>query len=108
RDLDLAANDVDAGDHFGDGVLDLDARVDFDEVPVVGVGVDQELDCTGVVVAGRFGEADGGGGDLIAELGLEGDGGGDLDYLLMTALDGAIALVEVADVAVTVAEDLDF
>ena len=31
-DQDLALDQVDAGDHLGDGVLDLDARVDLDEV----------------------------------------------------------------------------
>ncbi len=60
RHLDLAADEVDAGDHFGDGVLHLDARVDLDEVPVAGIGVHQELDGAGVVVAGGAGQGDGG------------------------------------------------
>ena len=44
-------DDVDAGDHFGDGVLDLDARIDLDEVELARVGIDQELDGAGVLVA---------------------------------------------------------
>ena len=67
RDLDLAAHDVDAGDHFGDGVFHLDARVHFDEVPLVGVGVDQELDCAGVVVTGGARQCDGRVGELGAD-----------------------------------------
>lgn len=43
RDLNLAAHQVDSGDHFGDGVLHLDARVDFDEEPLAGAGIDQEF-----------------------------------------------------------------
>src|SRR6185369_13722055 len=37
RNLNLAAHQVDAGHHFGDGVLHLYARVDFDEVPLTRV-----------------------------------------------------------------------
>ena len=39
-DLDLAVNDINAGDHLGDGVFDLDAGIDFNEEPFAGVGVD--------------------------------------------------------------------
>lgn len=53
-DLDLSADDVDAGDHFCDGVLDLDAGIDFDEVPLLAVEVDEELDGAGVFVVGNF------------------------------------------------------
>ena len=31
-DLDLLVDEVDAGDHLGDGMLDLDARVHLDEI----------------------------------------------------------------------------
>jgi hypothetical protein len=41
-DLDLGGNDVDARDLLGDGVLDLDAGVDLDEVVAV-LLVNQEL-----------------------------------------------------------------
>ncbi len=86
----------------------LDARVDLDEVPRAGVGVHQELDRAGVVVAGGSGQGDGGIGQGGAGAGIEGDGGSDLDHFLMAALDRAIALVEMQDVAVPVAQDLDF
>ncbi len=106
--LELAADQIDTGDHFGDGVLHLDARVDLDEVPGAGIGVHQELDGAGVVVAGGAGQGDGSIGQGGASGGIQGDGGRDLHHLLMAALDGAIALVEMEDVAVAVAEDLDF
>ena len=57
RDLDLAADEIDAGDHFGDGVLHLDARVHLDEEPLSGVGIDEKLDGAGVVVAGGLSRA---------------------------------------------------
>ena len=59
-DEDLRAHDVDAGDHLGDRMLDLHAGVDLDEVPLLRVGVDQELDRSGVDVAGGAGDLHGG------------------------------------------------
>ena len=49
RDPDLFLDDVDAGDEFGDRVLDLDAGVDFEEEEVALV-VEQELERAGVGV----------------------------------------------------------
>ena len=42
-DADLRLHDIDAGDQLRDGMLHLDARVDFEEVEVA-VGVVEELD----------------------------------------------------------------
>ena len=47
EDVDLRLDDVDAGDLLGHRVLDLDARVDLDEVEFAGVGIHQELDRAG-------------------------------------------------------------
>ena len=54
RDADLQLDEVDAGDHLGDRVLDLQAGVHLHEEELVGpVRGDDELDgaCTGVVDA---------------------------------------------------------
>jgi hypothetical protein len=105
-DADLRLDDVEAGDHLGDGVLHLDARVHLDEVERAGVGVHQELDGAGAHVVRRA--ADGqrrlaqaltGG---VVEVGRRGA----LDHLLVAALDRAVALEEMHQVAVAVAEDL--
>ena len=106
-DEDLALDDVDAGDDFGDGVFDLEAGVDLDEVEGAGLGVDEEFDGAGVLVADLTADAEGGFADGFSEFGVEVIGGGDFDDLLMPALDGAIAFVEVDEVAVLVAEELD-
>ena len=50
-DADLLLDQVDAGDHLGHRVLDLDAGVHLDEV-VLAVAVDDELDRGGVGVVG--------------------------------------------------------
>src|SRR5690606_24624907 len=106
-DEDLAFDDIDAGDDLGDGVLDLDARVDLDEVELLAVHVDQELDGAGGVVVDGAAEAHGGFADALAQLARKVHAGGDLDDLLVAALDGAVALPQVHEVAVAVAEDLD-
>ena len=51
-DADLRLDDVYAGDLLGHRVLDLDARIDLDEVEGAGIGVHQELDRAGVRVVG--------------------------------------------------------
>ncbi len=107
-DPDLGADDVEAGEHFGDGMLNLDTGVHLDEEPFVGVGIEEEFDGAGVVVADFASEADGGVAEGDAGFVGEIEGRGDFDDFLVAALDGAIALVEMEDVAVAVADDLDF
>ncbi len=108
RDQDLALDQVDPGDDLGDGVLDLDPRVHLDEVEPCGVGVVEELDGPRVLVSDVTGQTDGGVAKLLADGGVEVRCGGDLDDLLMPSLDRAVALEQVDEVAVLVAEDLDF
>ena len=105
-DPDLLLDQVDAGDHLGDRVLDLDPGVDLDEVEVV-VGVDQELAGAGVDIAGGLRQPDGGLAELGADLERQGRRGRFLDELLMAALERAIAVPAVDDVAVRIGQDLD-
>ena len=51
-DEDLLLDQIDAGDHFGHRVLDLDASVHLNEV-VLAVLIDDEFDGRGVHVVGR-------------------------------------------------------
>lgn len=106
-DLNLSADNVDAGDLFGDGVLDLETRVDLDKVVAV-LLVDQELASTSVSVVGGLGETDGviedSLSDIVAEVGRRGH----LDHLLVTTLNGAVTFEEVDDVTLAVGEQLDF
>ena len=52
-DQELLTHQIEAGDHLGDGVLDLQAGIDFEEVVVVSA-VHQELDGAGVGIAYCF------------------------------------------------------
>ncbi len=97
-------------DGLGDRVLDLQPGVHLEEVRLagapVGVRVEQELDGAGVHVAHVPGERDGRLGDHAAYVVADGRGGCLLQHLLVPALGGAVALVQVHDVAVGVGEDL--
>ena len=106
-DGDLRLDQVDAGDLLGHGVLDLDARVDLDEVEGAGVGVHQELDRSGVGVIDRAAQLQRGFAQRVAGGGIEVRGRGALDHLLVAPLHGAVTLVQVQQVAVGIAQQLD-
>ena len=105
-DADLGLHDVEAGDHLGDGVLHLDARVHLDEVELAGVGVHQELDGAGAHVVRRAADGQRRLAQALAGGVVEVGRRGALDHLLVAALDRAVALEQVHQVAVAVAEDL--
>ena len=104
-DPQLLADDVEAGDHLGHAVLDLDAGVHLEEEVLLAHL--QALDRAGRAVAdGRRGV----GGDLadpLAHLLVDLGPGRLLDQLLVAALDRAVALAEVDHVALGVGQHLD-
>ncbi len=102
-DEDLGTDKIDAGDHLRHRVLDLDARVHLDEEPLMRVHIDEEFHGAGVLVTDLAAEPGGGVAEFANDARVEVDGGGDLDHFLVAALDGAVALVQVDDVAMFVA-----
>ncbi len=50
RDADLPVDEVEASDELGDGVLDLQAGVHFQEIELQSIRVDDEFNSTGVVI----------------------------------------------------------
>ena len=106
-DVDLRLDDVDAGHLLGDRMLDLDARIDLDEVEIAAVEVVEELDRAGVAVARGAAQAHGVVGQFGAPRLVEIGRRRALDDLLVAPLDRAVALEEVHQVAVPVADDLD-
>ena len=108
-DADLRLHEVDVGDLFGDGVLDLDAGVHLDEHVLArsfAGRVHEELDGARVDVADRFGEGDGvamqGRAQFVGDVRRRRD----LDDLLVAALHGAVPLEQVHGVAGRIGEDL--
>ena len=106
RDTDLLLDDVHAGNELGHGMLDLEAGVGLEEVEMA-VLVHQELERAGVGVLHRAGGIDHGRAEPAALLLGERDRRRLLDQLLMAPLDRALALAEVNDVAVVVAQHLN-
>ncbi len=106
QDVDLRLDDVDAGDLLGDRVLDLDARIDLDEVEFAGIGIHQELDRAGADIAGRLGDLQRVAAQLVALGVVEIGRRRALDDLLVAPLDRAVALEQMDGVAVGVAEHL--
>jgi hypothetical protein len=124
-DLDLSGDDVDcrreersttrgksgreslrrtASDLLGNGVLDLNTRVDFDEV--VTFRVDKELASSSVAVPDGLRDLASVGEEALAHLLAEVGSRTLLNDLLVTTLDGAVALEEVDDISGRVAEKL--
>ena len=88
-------------------MLDLDPRVDLDEVKLSAVGVHQELDRAGADILRGARDRDGIAADFGPALLVEIGSGGALDDLLVPALNGAIALEQMHDAAMTVGENLN-
>ena len=104
-DEELEADQVEAGDGFGDRVLDLDAGVDLEEPELV--AGEEELDRAGADVADGGGHGEGGLAEAVAQAGVDGHRGGLFDQLLVAALDRALALEQVDHVAGCVGQELD-
>ena len=104
-DADLLGDEVDAGEHLGDRVLDLDPAVDLDEVEAP-LRVEQELERPGALVAGGHHAADGEVAQPLASGVVHRRRRPLLDDLLVAALHRAVALPEVHAVAVAVDDDL--
>src|SRR5207244_2115153 len=105
-DRKLRAHDVDPGDELAHRMLDLEARVQLDEIEGA-ARVEEELEGARVRVGERAA------GPLrrrlhrLARLGIERRRGRLFDQLLVAALDRALALAEGEDAPVDVAEHLD-
>ncbi|KAI5305285.1 hypothetical protein KEM55_009081, partial [Ascosphaera atra] len=106
-DLELCGGQVDAGDHLGGGVLDLQAGVELEEVElVVGVGV-EVLDGSSGDVADELTEADGGALHGGEGLGFRDGDGRLLDDLLVPSLHGAVAPKQGDVIPVLISQQLD-
>ena len=107
RDADHLLDQIDAGDQFRHRMLDLQPRVHLEEEEAAVLPGD-ELDRAGAVVADGLRQRDRLLAHLLARRLIEQRRRRLLDDLLVAALDRAFALAEIDDVAVLVAEHLDF
>ncbi len=105
-DTNLLANDIDAGDFFGDGVLDLHPGVHFHEVHLA-LG-EQKLHGAGVLVTDCLGCTYRQIADVGALFGRQLRAGSNFDELLIAPLNRTVALEQVHHVAEAVAQNLRF
>ncbi len=108
ENMDLRLDDIDAGDDLGDRMLDLDARIDLDEVELAGIGIHQILDGACADIVGRPGDLQRIIREFLALRIIEIGRRRPLHDLLVATLDRAVALEKMDDIAVRVAEDLAF
>src|SRR5262249_57232084 len=105
RDENLLADEIEAGDELGDGVLDLDARVHLEEEPLALRG-EKSLDGAGAPIPDRASGGDRYLADPGADLFVDCRRRRLLDELLVAALDRAVALAEEQFVAVRIGDAL--
>ena len=113
RGADLLLDEIDrdaVGPHcqLGHRMLDLQARVHLEEIRFVVAGLENEFDRARRVVADGATELQRGIEQLRAHSIGQMSRGRLLDHLLVVALDGALALEQMDEVAVSVAEQLHF
>ena len=104
----MSTHQIDPGDFFRHRMLHLNSWIHFDEIELVGFGIEQKLDRPRAVVSNlpgdrhrRFMQFACG---LLAQVG----GRRDFYYLLMTALDGTIAFVQMKNVPMLIPKNLHF
>ncbi len=107
RHLDLHAHEVEPGDRLGHGMLDLQARVDLEEVERA-ARIEQELDGAGADVPNAPRKGDRRRAHACTQRGVHGRRRRRrlLDHLLVAALHGTLALEAVNERPVRVTEDL--
>ena len=104
-DADLFAYHVDAGDHLGHRMFDLQAGIHLDKIELA--ILEQELDRSGIGIADTAHGIGGDLADLFALLVVQGRGAGFFEYFLMAALQRTVALTHMHGAALTVGKNLD-
>src|SRR3979411_2838312 len=106
RDAEHDLDNVDPGNHFGNGMLDLKPGIDLQEVIIL--ATDNELHRSNTAVEETFAETNGVSQDFVPERGGQIGSGCLLDQLLVPALQRAFALKQMHDIAFGVTCALHF
>ena len=104
----LRAHKVNARHHFRDGMLHLNARVYFDEIEFLRIGVEQKFHRPRIAVSGRARKTYCRFAELFAQLRRQVRRRRHLDHFLMPPLDRAIAFPKVKCIAVLIGQNLHF
>src|SRR5580765_1032959 len=103
----LIAHDVDRGNLFGHCMFHLETGIHLHKV-IAAVLIEEKLDGASIVIIDRLGDRDGRFTHLSAKRWRENQGWSNLNEFLMPALNRAIALTQMDDVAMPVGQDLEF
>ena len=107
RNADLALDDIDPRNGFRNGMFHLDTGVYFNKIELV-ISRNQKFHGAGADVIHIFHQLHRRVADPLPQFRLHEGGRSHLHHLLVTALHGAVALVQVHDLALFVAQDLHF
>ena len=107
-DQDLALHDIDIGDLLRHRVLDLNTRIHFDEVKLIGIHIDEKLDGSSTRIIDRFTNLYGGIQNAIAQRPRQIWSRCEFDHFLMPTLYGAVTFKQMHEVAVFVTQQLHF
>ncbi len=108
RDENLRAHQVDAGNHFGYRVFDLNARIHLDEIPLLRIDIVEKLDGPCIAIVGLARELHRRAAQFAPNARVEIRGGSNFHDFLMAALHRTISFVKMQQVAVMVRENLNF
>ena len=106
-DADLQLHQIESRDHFRDRMFHLQARIHFEKIKIA-LRVHKKFHCAGIRVARFLCEAHGGFAHGAPQFRRHDGRRRFLDYFLVPPLDGTFALAQMHDVAVRVAENLNF
>ena len=105
---DLRLDDVDSRYLLRHRVLNLNPRVDFDEVELVCVGIDEKFDRAGIFVIHFATDGECRVAQRQSDVRSKIRGRSDLDHFLVPSLHRAVPLVKMHEVSVRVAQNLHF
>ena len=103
----LGLHNIKAGNFFGNGMFNLNTRVNFNKVEVAVRG-NEEFNRTGAEVINVFHQLNGCVADCFAQFGFKRKGRGNFHQFLVAALYGAVTLEQMHNVALRIAQNLNF
>mmetsp|Transcript_6121 Transcript_6121/g.15524 ORF Transcript_6121/g.15524 Transcript_6121/m.15524 type:complete len:645 (-) Transcript_6121:547-2481(-) len=103
----LSLHKVSTSDFFGNGVFHLNTWVNFDKVMLVSFRIHKELESTSIAVASSLGQTNSVVAELFAKSRIQSNCRCDLDHLLVTTLNRAIAFEQVHHITLAIGQDLN-
>ena len=104
----LGPHDVNSGNLFGDGVLDLNARIHFNKKPLISVLVQKEFDGSGIIISNLARKFHTRITKAVHHLFRQPNRRCHLHHFLVSSLDRTVTLMQMNDIALSISQNLDF